>query len=338
MTIQERLKQLTAKDKTQLKAVEVRELDEEDAGHFVAFVDEAEETYDVHIQVKDEHINAMTCDCGGTSELCIHQAAVLLQISQMGLKVVPSQLVKKTRPKAKQPASTVLLHEQSKEVLTQWLTEVFKKNKALEQQFILTFSQEKVEYTVEYVEDIMQQTFKAVAGRRKTLEGMKIKKILDTLAIAFEPVNDFITVNIDKPIACDLFSKIMLDIQAFDKRISHHSKKFTDFYQNYSTWFALTLNNTQNQRVWLEQLSQIMNRVFIENTNTRTVDTVVLKNCYDHANLEQQKAFAIALQASVRQTAYTRYDFKMDFVSFVRDVALTHDFYDEVDSFFEIKS
>ncbi|WP_158963077.1 SWIM zinc finger family protein [Myroides fluvii] len=337
MNIQERLKQLTAKEKAQIKAVEVRELDEEDAGHFVAFVDEGEETYDVQIHLDDQQIKQLTCDCGTTSGLCIHQGAVLLQITQKGLKVAPTQLVKKSRAKAKQTVSTVLVQEQSKEVLAQWLVEVFKKNKTLEQQFIVTFSQEKVDYTVEYVEEIMQQTFKAVAGRRKTLEGVKIKKILDTLAIAFEPVNDFITVNIDKPIAYELFSKIMLDIQAFDRRISHHSKKFTDFYQSYSTWFALTLNNTQNQSVWQEQVKQLMHRVFIENSNTRTVDTVLLKHIYDHVNLEQQKDFAFALQPSVLQTTHTRYDFKMDFVSFIRDVALTHDFYEEVYPFFAIK-
>lgn len=337
MNIQERLKQLTTKEKAQVKAVEVRELDEENAGHFVAFVDEGEETYDVQIHLSEQQVQHMTCDCGNTTGLCIHQGAVLLQITQKGLKVAPTQLVKKTRAKAKQTVSTVLLQEQSKEVLTQWLMEVFKKNKALEQQFILTFSQEKVDYTVEYVQDSMQQTFKAVAGKRKTLEGVKIKKILDTLAIAFEPVNDFITVNIDKPIAYELFSKIVLDIQAFDKRISHHSKKFMDFYQNYSTWYALTLNNTQNQSVWQKQVKQLMHRIFIENSNTRTVDTVLLKYIYDHGNPEQQRDFALTLHPKVLQTTHTRYDFKMDFVSFIRDVALTHDFYEEVYAFFAIK-
>ena len=337
MKIKDLLKQFTAKERSYIKTVVVRELDEEDTDHFVAFVDELEETYDVHIHLKDEEVTKMTCDCGAASGRCIHQGAVLLQISQKGLKVAPTQWVKKPRSKAKQNASTVLLHEQSKEILTLWLVDVFKKNKALEQQFILTFSQQKVDYTVEYVVEIMEQTFKAVAGRRKTLEGVKIKKILDTLALAFEPVNDFITMNIDKPIAYDLFSTIVSNIQAFDKRISHHSKKFSDFYQSYSTWFALTLNNTQNQTVFCTQIKQLMNRVFAENRSTLAVDTMLLKYIYDSGNLEQQKSFAQLLHPSVLQATYTRYDFKIDFVSFVRDVALTHDFYEEVDSFFEIK-
>ncbi|MDH6599901.1 hypothetical protein M2306_000595 [Myroides gitamensis] len=68
MKIQELLKQLTAKEKAQIKAVEVRELDEEDTGHFVAFVDEAEETYDVHIQLNEQSVQQMTCDCGTTQK------------------------------------------------------------------------------------------------------------------------------------------------------------------------------------------------------------------------------------------------------------------------------
>lgn len=338
MNIQQLLKKLTAKEKALIKTVEVRELDEEEQGHFVAFVDEGEHTYDVHIHVEEQQVKQMSCDCGDTAMLCVHQGAVLMQITQKGLKVATTQLVKKTRPKAKQTASTVLLQEQSKEVLTQWLAEVFKKNKSLEQQFVLIFSKEKREYTVEYVEDIMQQTFKAVAGKRKTLEGVKIKKILDTLAIAFEPVNDFITVNIDKPIAYGLFSKIVSDIQVFDKRISHHSKKFGDFYQSYNTWFALTLNNTQNQAIYRTQIKQLMDRVFAESRPTIAVDTVLLKGIYDCGTIDQQKSFAEVLRPCLLQTSFTRYDFKMDFVSFVRDVALTHDFYEEVGSFFEIKS
>ena len=338
MKIQELLKQLTAKEKAQIKAVQVRELDEEEPGNFVAFVDEAEETYDVHIALNEQSVQRMTCDCGSTQNICVHQGAVLLQITEKGLKVAPTQVVKKRRTKAKQSVSEALVLEQSKEILAQWLIDVFKKNKTLEQQFIVTFSQEKREYTVEYVEEIMQQTFKAVAGKRKTLEGVKIKKILDTLAIAFEPVNDFITVNIDKPIAYQLFSTIMRDMQAFDKRISHHSKKFADFYQEYSTWFALTLNNMQNQSRWQVQLEQLMEGIFLSDSPTKTIDCVLLKTSYDHADASQQKVFAQALSDYVLKTSHTRYDFKMDFVSFVRDVTLTHDCYEELHVFFKVSA
>lgn len=338
MNIQKLLKKLTTKEKAQIKALQVRELDEEEPGHFVAFVDEGEETYDVHIQIKEENVVQMTCDCEQTTAYCTHQAAVLVQLTQKGSKVAPTQEIKKRRTKAKQSISGALLDEQSKETIVQWLTEVFKKNKALEQQFVVTFSQEKIDYTPEYVADILQQTFKAVAGKRKTLEGVKIKKILDTLSIAFEPVNDFITVNIDKPLAYQLFSTIMMEMQAFDKRISHHSKKFSNFYQEYSTWFALTINNMQNQQRWQLQLEQLMNGIFLNDSPTKTIDCVLLKTMYDHADTAQQKVFAQVLSACMLKTSHTRYDFKMDFVSFVRDVTLTHDCYDELHSFFKVSA
>jgi len=338
MNIHKLLKQLTTKEKAQIKAVQVRELDEEESGTFVAFVDEGEETYDVHIQLKEENVQQMSCDCEQVSTYCIHQAAVLMQLTQKGTKVTPVPKIKKRSTKAKQTVSVALLEDQSKETIVQWLTEVFKKNKALEQQFVVTFSQEKIDYTPEYVGDILQQTFKAVAGKRKTLEGIKIKKILDTLAIAFEPVNDFITVNIDKPIAYQLFSTIMMEMQAFDKRISHHSKKFADFYQEYSTWFALTLNNMQNQSRWQVQLEQLMEGIFLNDSPTKTIDCVLLKTSYDHADASQQKVFAQALSDYVLKTSHTRYDFKMDFVSFVRDVTLTHDCYEELHVFFKVSA
>jgi len=335
MEIQDLLLKETSKEKARLKSIAVRELDEEHKGYFVAFVDEAEETYDVHIELLDQTVKQMTCDCREEGTPCIHQLAVLQQITQKGLKVTPTKLEKRT--KAQVSLSKALLQEQSKETIVQWLAEVFKKNKTLEQQFLVTFSQEKMDYTPEYVEDIMQQTFKAVAGKRKTLEGVKIKKILDTLSIAFEPVNDFITVNIDKPIAYELFAKIMVTMQAFDKRISHHSKKFTDFYQSYSTWFALTLNNTQHQTLWQAQIKQLIEGVFLESSPHMTVDCVLLKSIYDHADANQQYYVATILHPSVFKTTHTRYDFKIDFVSFIRDVALTHDFFEELHLFFKIR-
>lgn len=337
MTIQELLQRLTTQEKARIKTVEVRELDEEVNGYFVAFVDEGEATYDVHIQLDELVVQQMTCDCGAEGTLCIHQGAVLQHITQKGVKVAPTQLAKKGRAKAKVSTSGALLEAQTKETLVQWLAEIFKKNKTLEQQFIVTFSKEKTDYTVAYVADIMEQTFKAVAGKRKTLEGVKIKKILDTLEIAFEPVNDFITVNLDKPIAYALFATIMNTMKAFDKRISHHSKKFEDFYQQYSTWFALTLNNMQSEKQWKIQVNQIISHVFIQHSAQWTTDGFLLKQLYDSAHAQQQKAMGVAIHQSMMHTPYTRYDYKMDFISFVRDVALTHDFYEEVYPFFKLR-
>jgi len=337
MTIQELLQRLTTQEKARMKTVEVRELDEEESGCFVAFVDEGEATYDVHLQLDELGVQQMTCDCGDEGRLCIHQGAVLQHITQKGVKVAPTQLAKKGRAKGKVSASGALLEGQTKETLVQWLAEIFKKNKTLEQQFIVTFSQEKTDYTTTYVADIMEQTFKAVAGKRKTLEGVKIKKILDTLEIAFEPVNDFITVNLDKPIAYALFATIMNTMKAFDKRISHHSKKFEDFYQQYSTWFALSLNNMQSEKQWQTQVKQILDQVFIQHSGQWTTDALLLKQLYDSAPAQQQKAVSQAMHQSMRHTSYTRYDFKMDFVSFFRDVALTHDFYEEVYPFFKLR-
>lgn len=99
MNIHKLLKQRTTKEKAQIKAVQVRELDEEEPGHFVAFVDEGEETFDVHIQLKEENVQQMSCDCGQISTCCIHQAAVLVQLTQKGTKIVSRPKIKKKTPR-----------------------------------------------------------------------------------------------------------------------------------------------------------------------------------------------------------------------------------------------
>src|SRR5215211_4611498 len=61
----------------------VRECDETAKGHFVAYVDEDDESFDVSLTVSDNKITEHTCECkaGAGSSFCRHKAALLMHIA-----------------------------------------------------------------------------------------------------------------------------------------------------------------------------------------------------------------------------------------------------------------
>ncbi len=55
----------------QAKKNKVRECDETEKGHFVAYVDDAKESFDVSLTVRaGSEITKHTCECNNTSSIC----------------------------------------------------------------------------------------------------------------------------------------------------------------------------------------------------------------------------------------------------------------------------
>ena len=61
----------------------VRECDETGKGHFVAYVDEGSESFDVSLEIAaGGKISAHACDCGAKISFCRHKLALLMQIAE----------------------------------------------------------------------------------------------------------------------------------------------------------------------------------------------------------------------------------------------------------------
>ncbi len=328
------LKTLKSAEIKQLTALFVRELDEEEKDCYVAFVDEGEESHDVQVQLVNGAVFSSTCDCKEDVIYCLHQKTVWYQLAN---KNQPTKPVKKTikskRPITKTSISKSLLDSLSKAELTTWMEEVFKKNKNIEQQFIITFSEGQKEYTREEVKKLMIETFTAFAGKRKTLEGVKIKKILDTLAIAFQPINDFVTVHIHQPIAYEIYAETITSMLAFDNGIIHHSKRFNDFYESYTSWFALTINNIQERKIWEEKITLLLQQIFDKEFVSRALNCTIVKQIYYSGSVTQQEFFAAALREAILKSTVIRYYFREEWMSFIKEVALHYDFYDDLAPF-----
>ncbi|MDM1326526.1 hypothetical protein [Myroides odoratimimus] len=341
MKVAEVIKSITTKDKNRAMQLPVRELEQESKGHYVAFVDDGEQSYDVQLFIQAAKITALTCDCPNGETLCLHKVAVLLAMedSKGGTKKKSTTTGVKTKKKKLTETEEVMLRV-DKEAITGWLSEVFKKNKPLEQLFLLTFLTDETQYTTDQVREIMEQTIKSVAGRRKTLEGANVKKLMDLMNIALEPVNHYVTVSINKPITLDIFSTVIETMTDFQNRIRTYSKKIDLFYDEYIHWLALTINNVQVKSVWEEVIKNIVYKTFEQFVNKKiegkTYYNFLVKEVYHSANKEQQKYIADELVVHILSMSVKRQLMDFEYVLFLKEVALDQDVYDKVQQFFSI--
>src|SRR5580704_2558791 len=64
------------------KKNKVRECDETEKGHFVAYVDDGSDSFDVSLTVKAGNKIALhTCDCDSNISFCRHKAALLIHLA-----------------------------------------------------------------------------------------------------------------------------------------------------------------------------------------------------------------------------------------------------------------
>ena len=174
LTIQNFKKQVS--EETLKKAAQnvVRECDEIEKGHFQAYVDQAEVTYDVFIHINDKGaIIGQGCDCMAEQRLCRHKAALILFIMQGKSSVVPKKVSRKKLDPLDELVDAVDARD-----LKVWLKALFAKNKDIGLAFTHHFSGDKITFNPGEVRQITQNAVKAVVKNKKNhLEGMHEYKL-----------------------------------------------------------------------------------------------------------------------------------------------------------------
>ncbi|MGL4582149.1 MAG: hypothetical protein ACRCVU_04100, partial [Flavobacterium sp.] len=128
MTITQILKQFDKASLTTISKLTIRELEEEKKGHWVAYVDEGNESYDVHVKFLGKQVDFTSCDCGvQEDQLCAHKTKMLLMLDDKlkGKKVVDKPVAKKTLSKKKVSESEILLRASDQEIVYEWLIKTF---------------------------------------------------------------------------------------------------------------------------------------------------------------------------------------------------------------------
>lgn len=330
MLITSVLKSVTAKQKKTASELLVRELEEVHLGQYIAYVDQDHQSFDVGVTLENKKIKNLACDCDQADKMCVHKLALLLTIEQGGSNLLyPSVDIeeaivgkniknKKSLRTKKLSPSEALLQNLDQQTIAHWLSNVFKKDKSLEQQFLLSFTPVQSVFTPEQVTQLAQKTIASVAGKRKTLEGTKIKKMLDLLDIAYEPIDGFVQINITKPVASEIFYAYLNELYDFDRRVKHYSKRLDTYVEKYIEKFALYIHQIKNQGAGEKLIRKYVSIIFEENyRRVPRYNYILIQQLYLTGTQIQQKQVSLILADFFAKNSSKRYYYIEEFDSFL---------------------
>lgn len=270
MTIAQHLKGLSKLNLAKVMKLSIREVEEESKNNWVGFVDEAAHSFDVQLTLQDKQVVRLSCDCIAKDEpVCLHRFRMLLAIDELlkGNSLQEKNTIKKAVSRRKLGVSESLLLELNQDEVYTWLTSMMKRNKEIEQEFLLTFQKtESIAYTPEMVNKILKDTIVSVIGKRRQADAKEMKKLVDLLALALAPVEKFVVLNIAKPVALEIHLEIMESLYNFKYTIVSSSTRLTKFMSNQTEYFSLALLNLKSEELVMKCLAYIVSR-FYEDIN-----------------------------------------------------------------------
>lgn len=161
----------------------VRECDETEKGHYVAYVDDGSESYDVSLVIEPGgEIKIADCDCKNNQHFCRHKTALLLFIA--GEKKVKTTVKAKIKISKSEP----LLEEAALNELKDWVRNLLTKNPDIELAFIHHFSAKHHQFTPEEIEKITNDALKAVVKTKKNVDPTQLKKIIELWTDIHAPI------------------------------------------------------------------------------------------------------------------------------------------------------
>lgn len=184
LTIKQILSDSNAIVKKKAKAFlsKVREFEEMETGHYVAFVDDGLDSWDIKLVVdtKTLGVKEFSCDCKSRDKYCAHKLAILQKITkgELGKK---SRVVKKIVKKKLTEAEKLIFEIDDDEKLITWLTEKLNADSILLLSFKNDFNFHIKEITSAFILEKYKESKKAVIGRRKSAVLNEIPKVLDLM-------------------------------------------------------------------------------------------------------------------------------------------------------------
>lgn len=152
----------------------VRECDEEAKGHFVSFVDQGDQSFDVSLRINPkQEVLSSSCECPKGEGLCQHKYALLQHLVGNEKVATPKLIKNKITPLDK------IFSELSHDDLKTWVMKVFEKDKALQIEFIQEFTKEEDKFwTLLALEKKLKELLKVVFGSKRNVETADFKKAM----------------------------------------------------------------------------------------------------------------------------------------------------------------
>ncbi|MEG0850459.1 MAG: hypothetical protein RSH24_11390 [Flavobacterium sp.] len=286
MKAEEIIKKLSTTKKNKIAKLTVRELEQQADGSYIAFVDDAAESFDVSLLLKESQITKHTCDCTVPEAFCIHKTALLLNLTEAHTGNVSSK-PSRAKKAPKQSQAQQILQSLSLPQVSNWLQNYFNKNKEAEMLFLLDFSPKTITFQVDEIDDIVQKAFVAVMIKRKKIELNELKKIILYLEQSLQPVFQYMQSLIAQQTAYFILEAINKSINGMYSKYRVPGTRLQKYQGQIIDKYTLMLNNLQDTVLWKIQADFLLQTCFELDFGKRLV-VAVIADAYKNGNTEQK--------------------------------------------------
>jgi hypothetical protein len=237
------------------KKNQVRECDETQKGHFVAYVDEGSESFDVSLELAaGGKIARHACDCSSSTGFCRHKAALLIYIANGKKEKSPIKIRKK------ESKADTLLEAAGTDELKAWLRGVIEKNKDIQLSFIHHFSVKEL-LTPADVTRITTDAIKAVAGNKKTVDQTQLKKLVELWSEMHAPVITHYQANPADEKSFVNFHTVLESCLDFQVKADTSSNRVPKFVEVTLQKSQEAINNLHNEQAWEKAVGYFIDHV-----------------------------------------------------------------------------
>ncbi len=315
------------------KKLSIREFEETGKNRFVCFVDEEAESYDVDITLGAKtEITEYSCECG-SKDFCIHALA-------MGIFMSENKTGKTASPrggKKKISEAELAMEDLDYEELKIWLLEFFKKNKDAELQFILSFGQKKKEFSEAEISELIKNTIASVAGKRKSLAAAEVKKLVDLLARALEPVEQYLMLNPDKKESIRKYLWLSDEISIYKVKILFSGVRMDNFQKKLNERFLTHINAIKDFDLWKELATENW-YLFLRADHSITVNFYdFIMELYHGGNPEQKMHIAGLVREEIKIWKKNGFKLRTSLKEDMLEIVAENGFFNELQSYFQIE-
>jgi hypothetical protein len=237
------------------KKNKIRECDETEKGHFIAYVDDGSESFDVSLTVKaGNKITLHTCDCNSNVSFCKHKTALLIHLAT-GEKTKNIVKVRK-----KESKSGALLETVAPDELKTWVKGIIEKNKDIELSFIHHFSI-KEQLTPVEVTKITNDAIKAVVGNKRAIDQTQIKKLVELWSEMHAPVITHYHENVTDEKSFLNFHTVLETCLMFQVKAETGSNRIPKFVDGVLQKSQEPVINLYNEEAWDKAVSYFIDHV-----------------------------------------------------------------------------
>lgn len=315
------------------KKLSIREFEETEKNRFVCFVDDETESYDVSLLINSKsEITGYSCECG-SKDFCLHVLAMGIFMSENKTGKTSSRKgVKKKMSEAERA-----MEDLNSEELKTWLLEFFKKNKDAEMQFMLSFGQKKKEFSEIEISELIKNTIASVAGKRKSLTAPEVKKLVDLLTKAIEPVEQYLQQNPDKKESVRKFLKINDIIYVYQMKILFSGTRMDTFQKKLKERFLTHINAIKDFDLWKELATENW-YLFLRSDHPITItfyDFII--EMYQTGNPDQKMHIAGLVREEIKIWKKTDFQLRTSLKEDMLEIIAENGFFSELQDYFVIE-